>query len=91
MGIYSDFTTFFTLIYLKQLHLQDTCPLHEHSQLPVTSESCPLPMEYSSLVESHYCLYIPLLLVLVTVTIFKILLCMMFTILWFKMLKSYLD
>ena len=27
MGIYSDFTTFFTLIYLKQLHLQDTCPL----------------------------------------------------------------
>ena len=32
MGIYSDFTAFFTLIYLKQLHLQDTCPFHEHCQ-----------------------------------------------------------
>ena len=29
MGIYSDLTTFFTLIYLKQLHLQD-CKIPAH-------------------------------------------------------------
>ena len=33
MVIYSDFTTFFTLTYLKQLCFQVTCQLHQHCQL----------------------------------------------------------
>ena len=41
MSIYSDFTTFFTLIYLKYLPVAPA--------LPVTTDTCPLPLDYSDL------------------------------------------
>ena len=43
MGIYSDFTTFFLLIYLKIVFARY---LPITPALPVISETCPLPLDY---------------------------------------------
>ena len=45
MGIYSDFTTFFTLIYI--IAFASYLPITQ--AWPVTSETGPLPLDYSTL------------------------------------------
>ena len=49
MGIYRDFTTFFILFYLKYL-IEFHSYLPVTPALPVTSASCPLPLDYSNFI-----------------------------------------
>ena len=45
MGIYSDFTTFFNSLHFEIIAFARHLPITP--ALPVTSETCPLPLDYS--------------------------------------------